>query len=721
MPPPLVAVILLQPPDDELQVEPADPIPLADADDSTIRTDPNHYGIYCTYHGNHATHSPDDLVSLVSISDASTFGRQRELTSARPWWSGFGSSLQAVKVNYFTPFLNITMFLLMCWFYSGSNMKSLAELDHLINEVILVKEFDRADLHSFCAAKEVEHLDNYHGDPDNICSSFSTSDGWQEMSMKICVPADGVTHESLEDTPEFSVPGLFYHRPLEVIKNAFHEALAEHVHFTPFEQHYLPSPDGPPEHIYSEIYTSPVMLEEHDHICSQPREDGCTLETVVAAIMLWSDSTYLASFGTMSLWLIYLFLGNQSKYIRGKTSAFAAHHIAYIPKLSDTIQDFYCNTFGKAATAQVLMHCRHELMQAIWLLLMDNDFMHAYEFGIVLECLDGIRRCIFPCFFTYSADYPENNNTSGMKRLAGRDFEDLLQCAIPVFEGLLPSPYNESLFDLLFELATWHGLAKLQMHTDMTLNFLDSSTTRLGQFLRSFMKATAKEYVMKDLPSKEAARGHRKANKAAKGTRSSTDQGPRRSGQQMSGPKGECEHQQVKRFYPHVSKAKFTAGIAKQQCRERLLFKMAEGSPYKMKGKGKQDAGKEKSKVLWLSSPDAPALRFKDSEPLPYSDPEHHYHISTSTRYHINIYKWLVQHESDPALNNFLPQLKDHLLSHLTIILVHEKIFRHKALRVNYTTYDLRHNQDSLNPRTNADIMLLAHEDGGDSHPYWCA
>jgi hypothetical protein len=38
---------------------------------------------------------------------------------------------------------------------------------------------------------------------------------------------------------------------------------------------------------------------------------------------------------------------------------------------------------------------------------MDDDFMHAYEFGIIIECLDGIRRRIFPRFFTYSADYPE--------------------------------------------------------------------------------------------------------------------------------------------------------------------------------------------------------------------------------------------------------------------------------------------------------------------------
>jgi hypothetical protein len=205
-----------------------------------------------------------------------------------------------------------------------------------------------------------------------------------------------------------------------------------------------------------------------------------------------------------------------------------------------------------------------------------------------------------------------------------------------------------------------------------------------------------------------------------------------------------------------VSKVKFTAGIAKQQHRERILFKMAEGSPYEKKGKGKQDAGKQK-RVLQLPSPDAPALRFEDSEPLPYSDPQSHYHISTSTHYHVNIYKWLAQHEADPTLNvscliyvelgsanfdahqNFLPRLKDHLLSRLrgleydgdkreftsaersTVILMHEKIFRHKVLHVNYTTYDLRRDQDSLNPQTNADIMLLAHEDAGDGHPYWYA
>ena len=46
-------------------------------------------------------------------------------------------------------------------------------------------------------------------------------------------------------------------------------------------------------------------------------------------------------------------------------------------------------------------------MHAIWNLLFDKDFMHAYKHGIKLQCADGVSRRIFPRFFTYSADYPK--------------------------------------------------------------------------------------------------------------------------------------------------------------------------------------------------------------------------------------------------------------------------------------------------------------------------
>lgn len=89
-------------------------------------------------------------------------------------------------------------------------------------------------------------------------------------------------------------------------------------------------------------------------------------------------------------------------------------------------------------------------------------------------------------------------------------------------------------------------------------------------------------------------------------------------------------------------------------------------------------------------------------------------------------------------LQNFLPKLKNHILERLldvsederefsdedraTITFLENKIFRHKVIRVNYTTYDMRRNQDSCNPRTHADIMTLSGDpDDSKQHPYWFA
>jgi hypothetical protein len=74
---------------------------------------------------------------------------------------------------------------------------------------------------------------------------------------------------------------------------------------------------------------------------------------------------------------------------------------------------------------------------------------------------------------------------------------------------------------MLFELATWHGLAKLRQHTETTVRDLKNSTSWLSGLLRTFQDKVCPEYQTFDLPSEEAARAQRKAKKeamAAKGT-----------------------------------------------------------------------------------------------------------------------------------------------------------------------------------------------------------
>ena len=62
----------------------------------------------------------------------------------------------------------------------------------------------------------------------------------------------------------------------------------------------------------------------------------------------------------------------------------------------------------KAASAPTITQLKRELVHAIWKhLLQDQEFLEAYEHGMVVQCFDGVTRRVFPRFFTYSADYPE--------------------------------------------------------------------------------------------------------------------------------------------------------------------------------------------------------------------------------------------------------------------------------------------------------------------------
>jgi len=48
--------------------------------------------------------------------------------------------------------------------------------------------------------------------------------------------------------------------------------------------------------------------------------------------------------------------------------------------------------------------------------------------------------------------------------------------------------------ELLFIFATWHALAKLHIHTDVSLRLLDTATTALGNALRYFAQVTCPEF-----------------------------------------------------------------------------------------------------------------------------------------------------------------------------------------------------------------------------------
>lgn len=55
-------------------------------------------------------------------------------------------------------------------------------------------------------------------------------------------------------------------------------------------------------------------------------------------------------------------------------------------------------------------------------------------------------------------------------------------------------------------MAHWHGLAKLRVHTDLTLNIMDRVTVDLGKKLRAFQKETCKAFATRELERERDAR-----------------------------------------------------------------------------------------------------------------------------------------------------------------------------------------------------------------------
>ncbi|KAJ8088295.1 hypothetical protein PM082_022367 [Marasmius tenuissimus] len=393
-----------------------------------VKEDPDDFGVYRVYSRFPAT-IPDEEVALKDVQDGAGPLKTSPAPPKNPL-GVFGLRDPDSEAGIFAPFLNATVFRLMNWFYSLKGTNSIADLDSLVNNVILADDFDRDDLVGFWTKKELERMDEY----TNPRSRFQARDGWIEGSVKVQLPAEKVKCAKTK-APEFTVPDVFYRKPLEVIKTTLQSEAAKKFHFTPFKSFWQPPPSDPasspppPVRIISELYNSDAFLEEYDHIQLKeyhdpkpklpPRDPKTpTIENAVVALLWWSDSTHIASFGDASLWPLYLFFGNQSKYDRAKPTTFSAHHMAYIPTLPNTIQEFYREQFGFPVSGPTLTHLNRELMHAVWALILDEEFMHAYEHGVLIECADGIIRHIFPRFFTYSADYPEKVLLTTLKQLS---------------------------------------------------------------------------------------------------------------------------------------------------------------------------------------------------------------------------------------------------------------------------------------------------------------
>jgi hypothetical protein len=141
-------------------------------------------------------------------------------------------------------------------------------------------------------------------------------------------------------------------------------------------------------------------------------------------------------------------------------------------------------------------------------------------------------------------------------------------------------------------------------------------------------------------------------------------------------------------------------------------------------------------------------------EEIPF---ELHHHISASRNHPISLANFVLENPGDPAkkvypvipsawqptdslVQGFLRKLKGHFLNRLlgrdfddndprafsevelnTVRITNNQIYSIQTLSVNYTTYDIRRDRDTINPANHNFVMVRSSELGSDVHPYWYA
>ena len=227
------------------------------------------------------------------------------------------------------PYPNRNSLLLGDWYWNGGAQKSQTSFKDLL-DIVGDPDFNPTDVRH----TKWDTINRVLADGRNWVDEDA---GWEKTTISISVPFQSRRGASdSTGTPKEFLFTDFYHRNLvSVIKEKLSNARDDNqFHYDPYELNFQPDGSPRPIRVHGELYTSPAFLDEHKALQELPPEPGCSLPRCVVGIMFCSDSTQLASFGDTSLWPLYMFFGNESKYRRCKPSCHLGNHVAYFHRVS---------------------------------------------------------------------------------------------------------------------------------------------------------------------------------------------------------------------------------------------------------------------------------------------------------------------------------------------------------------------------------------------------
>ncbi|PSR92437.1 hypothetical protein PHLCEN_2v4719 [Hermanssonia centrifuga] len=139
-----------------------------------------------------------------------------------------------------------------------------------------------------------------------------------------------------------------------------------------------------------------------------------------------------------------------------------------------------------------------------------------------------------------------------------------------------------------------------------------------------------------------------------------------------------------------MNKQNFTRQITRQHMQEELIQRVKKRVEKASDNKDKTVQPNDLSVSSRATAIQA-SLSFAESNPLPYTPPEKHDHLSQSNRFHQNMNDWLNSNNGDPALKKYDGNKHEYTDGERqALILVNNRIYQYKAVCINYTTYNLR-------------------------------
>ncbi|KIM56162.1 hypothetical protein SCLCIDRAFT_29860 [Scleroderma citrinum Foug A] len=557
------------------------------------------------------------------------------------------------------------------WYWNQGAQKSWDSFKELL-DIVGDSAFSLSDISKTQWGIINEDLGQNHFN-GNLPQWLGEEDGWKCSPVTISVPFHG--HARNPGCKNYTIQGFYHHSLVSIIRekisNPTHAAL---FHYEPYKLRWHPPHRNDDVKVYGELFNSAAFLEAHQQLQDSPPEPGCDLPCIVVALMFWSHLTQLTQFGNAKLWPLYVFFGNESKYWRCQLANNMCSHAAYFQVLLDEFKDFLAANFGDKFPNDVLFtHCHRELFHGQWQILFDEEFLEAYRHGIVIKCCDGIKRHFYLRIFTYSADYPEKYRSASNLR------PKVLHAWELIYERnyVVNTPKIEELLRDQSLVPTTNAFSDKLSAFGFNL-FAMLVVDLLHEFELSVWKAIFM-HLLHILDSFKHGKLH-----------------------------------EINRRYRQVPS--FGRDTIRRFSRNSLEMK-------RMAAHNFEDL-LQASKAATVPTEVVPNI------------PDEHYNIKKSQHLPIDLNRFVQKNMDDPAITDFIPKLKCHLLPRILaihgctpessstsqpmtdqVLFKDSHIFQHKVLHVNYTTYDVHHNQDIFNPGSDhCDLIMLA-TPGSDEEP----